>query len=39
LTEIETRVQEEVDAAVEFAENSPDPAPEELFKDIYVEEV
>ena len=28
----------EVEAAVEFAENSPEPAPEELFTDIYVEE-
>jgi pyruvate dehydrogenase E1 component alpha subunit len=27
----------EVMEAVEFAENSPEPAPEELFKDIYVE--
>ena len=30
---VETEVQE----AVQFAESSPDPAPEELFKDIYVE--
>lgn len=27
----------EIDKAVEFAEASPDPAPEDLFKDIYVE--
>jgi pyruvate dehydrogenase E1 component alpha subunit len=39
LTDIEVKVDEEVEAAVEFAEKSPDPAPEELFKDIYVEEV
>ena len=29
---------EEVAAAVEFAENSPEPAPEELFTDVYVED-
>ena len=29
--------EKEVQEAVEFAEASPDPAPEELFKDIYVE--
>ncbi len=32
-------VEQEVEEAVEFAENSPEPAPEELFTDIYVEEV
>src|SRR6185436_17134401 len=32
LDEIEARVEEEVNKAVEFAENSPEPAPEELFK-------
>jgi pyruvate dehydrogenase E1 component alpha subunit len=37
LEKIEEEVEEEVAAAVEFAENSPDPAPEELFTDIYVE--
>ena len=39
LNDIETAVEVEVEKAVEFAEASPDPAPEELFKDIYVEEV
>jgi pyruvate dehydrogenase E1 component alpha subunit len=37
LDEIETRVEEEVQKAVEFAEASPEPAMEELFKDIYVD--
>lgn len=37
LDEIEARVEEEVNNAVEFAENSPEPAPEELFKDVYAE--
>lgn len=37
LDEIEANVLEEVQAAVEFAESSPDPAPEELFTHIYVE--
>jgi pyruvate dehydrogenase E1 component alpha subunit len=37
LEKIVEEVEEEVAAAVEFAENSPDPAPEELFKDIYAE--
>jgi pyruvate dehydrogenase E1 component alpha subunit len=35
----ETRVEEEVEDAVRFAEASPNPAPEELFRDIYVEPV
>lgn len=39
LAEIEAKVLEEVDEAVAFAENSPEPAPEELFTDIYAEEV
>ena len=39
LDEIEARVEEEVVNAVEFAETSPDPAMEELFTDVYVEEV
>jgi pyruvate dehydrogenase E1 component alpha subunit len=39
LEQIITEVEQEVDEAVEFAENSPEPAPEELFTDIYVEEV
>ncbi len=38
LEEIEAQVEVEVAEAVEFAENSPDPAPEELFRNIYVEE-
>ena len=37
LDEIEARVEEEVVKAVEFAEQSPDPAMEELFTDIYVD--
>ncbi|MFT3893245.1 MAG: pyruvate dehydrogenase (acetyl-transferring) E1 component subunit alpha [Anaerolineales bacterium] len=39
LDEIEARVEEEVTKAVEFAETSPEPTMEDLFKDIYVEEV
>jgi len=37
LDEIDARVEEEVRKAVEFAEASPEPGMEELFKDIYVE--
>ncbi|NWG07519.1 MAG: pyruvate dehydrogenase (acetyl-transferring) E1 component subunit alpha [Chloroflexi bacterium] len=37
LDEIEARVEEEVQKAVEFAETSPEPALEDLFKDIYAE--
>jgi pyruvate dehydrogenase E1 component alpha subunit len=37
LDEIEARVEEEVAKAVEFAETSPEPAMEELFTDIFVE--
>lgn len=37
LDEIESLVNDEVQEAIEFAEASPDPAPEELFKDIYVD--
>jgi pyruvate dehydrogenase E1 component alpha subunit len=37
LDEIEARVEEEVNKAVEFAEQSPEPAMEELFSDIYVD--
>jgi len=37
LDEIEARVEDEVVKAVEFAEASPEPAMEELFKDVYVE--
>ena len=35
----ESGVEEEVEDAVRFAEASPNPAPEELFRDIYVEPV
>src|SRR3990170_2517291 len=35
----DARVDEEVEDAVRFAEASPNPAPEELFRDIYVEPV
>ncbi len=37
LDEIDANVDEEVNKAVEFAESSPEPAMEELFKDVYVE--
>src|SRR5688572_1462634 len=37
LDEIEARVEEEVNKAVEFAETSPEPAAEELFTDVYAE--
>jgi pyruvate dehydrogenase E1 component alpha subunit len=37
LDEIEAQVEEEVNKAVEFAESSPEPAPEDLFKNVYVE--
>ncbi len=35
LKEIEARVREEVERSVKFADASPEPAPEELFTDIY----
>jgi pyruvate dehydrogenase E1 component alpha subunit len=35
LKEIEARVREEVERSVKFADESPEPAPEELFTDIY----
>jgi pyruvate dehydrogenase E1 component alpha subunit len=38
LDEIEQQVDEDVQKAVEFAEASPEPASEELFTDIYVEQ-
>jgi pyruvate dehydrogenase E1 component alpha subunit len=38
LDELEAQVEEEVNKAVEFAESSPEPAMEELFSDIYVDE-
>lgn len=37
LNELDDLAEKEVQEAVEFAEASPEPAPEELFKDIYVE--
>jgi pyruvate dehydrogenase E1 component alpha subunit len=37
LDEIEARVEEEVNKAIEFAESSPEPTMEDLFKDIYTE--
>jgi TPP-dependent pyruvate/acetoin dehydrogenase alpha subunit len=37
LDEIETQVEDEVNKAVEFAETSPEPAMEDLFANIYVE--
>jgi pyruvate dehydrogenase E1 component alpha subunit len=37
LAEIEAQVREEIEAAVDFARESPFPAPEELFEDLYVE--
>jgi pyruvate dehydrogenase E1 component alpha subunit len=35
LKEIEARVREEVERSIKFADSSPEPAPEELFTDIY----
>jgi pyruvate dehydrogenase E1 component alpha subunit len=37
LDEIDAAVEEEVNKAVEFAETSPEPAPEDLFANVYVE--
>ncbi len=37
LDQIDAQVEDEVQAAVQFAESSPDPAPEDLFKHVYVE--
>ncbi|HHY92499.1 MAG TPA: thiamine pyrophosphate-dependent dehydrogenase E1 component subunit alpha [Firmicutes bacterium] len=37
LAEIETAVKEELESAIAFAQESPFPAPEELFEDLYVE--
>ena len=39
LDELDSQVEDEVEKAVEFAETSPEPAPEELFSHVYVEEV
>jgi pyruvate dehydrogenase E1 component alpha subunit len=38
LNEQDDRAKVEVDEAIEFAESSPDPDPEELFTDVYVKE-
>ena len=38
LDEIEGHVEEEVNNAVSFAETSPEPAPEDLFKEVYADE-
>ena len=37
LEEVEARVEEEVNKAIEFAESSPEPTMEDLFKEIYVD--
>jgi len=37
LVELENKIEAEVEDAIEFAENSPEPAPEELFSDMYVD--
>ena len=37
LDDIDTQVEDETQDAIEFAESSPEPAAEELFKDIYVD--
>ena len=37
LDSIDKQVEEEVQAAVQFAENSPEPAMEELFTNVYVD--
>jgi pyruvate dehydrogenase E1 component alpha subunit len=37
LDELETKVRADVEEAVEFAETSPEPAPEALFENIYAE--
>ena len=39
LDTLEKRAEAEIELAVKFAEESPDPAPEALFSDVYVEEV
>jgi pyruvate dehydrogenase E1 component alpha subunit len=38
LSAIDERVKEEVRDAADFAENSPDPAPESLYQDVYAQE-
>jgi pyruvate dehydrogenase E1 component alpha subunit len=37
LDDLETKVEAEIQEAVEFAESSPEPAAEELFTDVYAE--
>lgn len=37
LNELDRRAEAETQAAVQFAESSPEPAPEELFADVYVD--
>jgi pyruvate dehydrogenase E1 component alpha subunit len=39
LDALEAEVELEIESAVRFAEESPEPGPEELFADIYVEEM
>ena len=38
LDKIEAQVDEEVNKAVQFAENSPEPEPDDLYKNVYVED-
>jgi pyruvate dehydrogenase E1 component alpha subunit len=38
LDDLDTKVQAEVEDAVEYAESSPDPEPKDLFDDVYAEE-
>jgi len=37
IVKLEDAIEEEVRDAVEFAENSPEPAPEELYTNVYFE--
>jgi pyruvate dehydrogenase E1 component alpha subunit len=37
LDDIETKVEAEVEDAVEFAESSPEPEPQALYENVYVE--
>lgn len=37
LDDLESKVEAETQDAIEFAESSPEPAPEELFTDIYAD--
>lgn len=36
---LETAVDEEIEAAIEFAQNSPDPSPEDVTRDVYTDSV